>query len=54
MGSLMGLTVWSKDYGNATHGYEETVNNTPHPDKMVAYFSMIHVGVWIIVGIFDR
>lgn len=56
MGSLLGLTIWRKDYDgdNVTmKGYETNVT-TPNPDRMVAYFSMIHVGIWIIVGIFDR
>ncbi len=44
MGSLIGLTVWKRDY--------EKENSSP--DKMVAYFSIIHVGIWIVVGIFDR
>lgn len=54
MGSLVGLTIWSKDYGNSTHYEETTTHSSSHPDKMVAYFSMVHVGIWILVGIFDR
>ena len=55
MGSLVGLTIWSRDYSNATDVYQaDTSNSRPMPDRMVAYFSMIHVGIWIIVGIFDR
>ena len=56
MSSLLGLTIWTSDYGNSTVDHVEAANHsTPfHPDKMVAYFSIIHVGIWIIVGIFDR
>ena len=54
MGSLVGLTVWRKDYGNSTDAYEMDVACSSNPDRMVAYFSMVHVGIWIIVGIFDR
>ena len=54
MGSLVGLTIWTRDYDNSTFDYEATTAHTMHPDKMVAYFSMVHVGIWILVGIFDR
>ncbi len=49
MGSLVGLTIWRRDYGD-----NQANVTTSSPDRMVAYFSMIHVGIWIIVGIFDR
>lgn len=54
MGSLVGLTILKEDYGNSTHHNEEATSHSGHPDDMVAYFSMIHVGIWILVGIFDR
>ena len=56
MGSVVGLTIWSKDFGNSTLGAVETSNSrtTFHPDKIVAFFSMIHVGIWILIGLFDR
>ena len=48
----MGLTIWSKDFSN--HVYQNETSHPDRPDRMVAYFSMVHVGVWILVGIFDR
>lgn len=55
MGSVVGLTIWSRDFGNATLGAEETSSSLGfHPDKMVAFFSMVHVGIWILIGLFDR
>ena len=58
VGSLIGMTVWSGDYTSRTNHTKsdsspgKTMNDGP--DKMVAYFSMVHVGIWIVVGIFDR
>ena len=56
LGSLIGLTLWSRDYTNSTDQLEELSNpcKNSHPDKIVAYFSMIHVGIWVMVGVVDR
>ncbi len=54
LGSLIGLTLWKKDYGNSTELLSEESSPGFHPDKLVAYFSMIHVGIWIMVGVMDR
>ena len=56
LGSLIGLTLWSRDYTNSTDQLEELSNHcqSSHPDKIVAYFSMIHVGIWVMVGVVDR
>ena len=47
MGSLVGLTLWH-------HEYKLGATSDSLPDKMVAYFCMIHVAVWVMVGLFDR
>lgn len=47
VGSLVGLTLWH-------HEYKLGATSDSLPDKMVAYFCMIHVAVWVMVGLFDR
>ena len=48
LGSLLGLSIAERDY--------DKLNSTTSsvPDTMVASFCMIHVLVWIIVGVMDR
>lgn len=56
LGSLIGLTLWSKDYGDSTYNFQEMTASAQHnqPDKMVAYFAMIHVAIWVMVAVLDR
>lgn len=56
-GSLVGLTAGHHEIGSAHGLYAEatTASSCPNnPDRIVAYFCMIHVLVWAIVGVFDR
>ena len=47
--SLVGLTSSS----HLSSGLEGVESKTS-PDKLVAYFAIIHVLVWAVVGVFDR
>lgn len=50
-GSLLGLTLWNdQDKPSETSSH----SCSAHTDRLVAFFSMIHVAVWITVGILDR
>ena len=52
-GSLLGLTLWKKDE-EGSGDYEKQCAFEKLADKLVAYFSMIHVAVWVIVAVMDR
>ena len=44
VGTLLGMSLHSLEHDKSGH--------KPHP--LVAYFTMVHVMVWAIVGVFDR
>jgi len=56
LGGLIGLTIWNRDYnGNSTSNLQAEQPTSPcSPDRMVAYFCMTHVGIWVMVGVVDR
>ena len=54
LGCLIGLTIWSKDYDDSNFSFQDSSSSRYQPDKMVAYFCMIHVGIWAMVAILDR
>ena len=52
-GSLLGLTLWKKDE-EGSGDYEKLCGFEKLADRLVAYFCMIHVAVWVIVAVMDR
>ena len=52
-GSLLGLTLWKKDEVGSGN-YEKECASEKLADRLVAYFCMIHVAVWVIVAVMDR
>ena len=52
LGSLLGLSIAEHDYLYQAIKLNSTTSSVP--DTMVATFCMIHVLVWMIVGVMDR